>query len=57
MTDAGIKSPDELGVVVSINYVLYCFSAWPGFYTAYLVITKYLFSHIKNGNCKFFKTH
>ena len=57
MTDVGIMSPDELGLVVSINYVLDCLSAWHGFDTAYLVITKSLFSHIKHGNCTFFKIH
>ena len=55
MIDYGIMSPDELGVVVSINYVLDFLPAWHGFDTAYMVITKSLFSHIKNGNCTFFK--
>ena len=55
MTDVGITSSDELGVVVSINYVLDCLPAWHGIDTAYLVITKSLFAHIKNGNCTFFK--
>ena len=36
MTDVGITSPDELGVVVSINYILDCLPAWHGFDTAYL---------------------
>ena len=38
MTDVGIMSNDELGLVVSINYVLECLLAWHGFDTAYLVI-------------------
>ena len=51
MTNVGIMSPDELGVVVSINYVLDCLPAWHGFDTTYLVIMCIHVNHFKKQYC------
>ena len=50
MTNVGILSPDELGVFVSINYVLDCLPAWHGFDTTYLVIMCIHVNHITKNN-------